>query len=378
MNEQQASNGLEQDMHEAFEEFLKKPTTLPEDLIITLTNFLEEQDAHRCADVVRGYLQVFGRLMDLSLLDRVYITFDYEGTLASLDSGTGGGRVFSPTNDEIATGVAMAPSVLREGKWKSVIVINAAYARSLSFEIGESEDITEEQLEALREETLHILAHECGHVHDHAMQTKHLPPEAYSKKWSTFEYRLKEPAMACWGEYIAEFHAAGFGTKDTLHNYEEAFCQRLTAAWPAIIASIRQYRMHGRIDQVLSEVARQIRNVLLYAGYLLGYLAKQEQELEVAAPEAVGAAKEHFPLGAFLSRIRTELHALHDRYPKFDSLDVFTPLSDVIHDMYKSAGVSFIEKDDGTLRVEIPHRDDTMPSLEEQFDFVSKMGSTKA
>ena len=87
---------------------------------------------------------------------------------------------------------------------------------------------------------------------------------------------------------------------------------------------------------------------------------------------------EHFPLGAFLSRIRTELHALHDRYPKFDSLDVFTPLSDVIHDMYKSAGVTFIEKDDGTLRVEIPHRDDTMPSLEEQFDFASKMGSTKA
>ena len=285
VSEQQASNDSEQDVEKTFEEFLKKPTTVPEDLIITLTNFMDEQDAHRCADVVRGYLQVFGRLMDLSLLDRVYITFDYEGTLASLDPGTGSGRVFSPTNDDIATGVAMAPSVLCDGLWKSVIVINASYARSLSYEIGESEDVTEEQLEALRAETLHILAHECGHVHDHAMQTKHLPPETYSKKWSALEQRLKEPAMACWGEYIAEFHGAGFGTKDWLDNYEKVFCQRLTAAWPAITASIRQYRMHGSVDQVLSEVGRQIRNVIIYAAYLLGYLEKHEKGLGTAAPK---------------------------------------------------------------------------------------------
>ena len=136
MSEQQGGNDSEQDVEKTFEEFLKKPTTLPEDLVITLTNFSDEQDAHRCADVVRGYLQVFGRLMDLSLLDRVYITFDYEGTLAALDPGTGSGRVFSATNDDIATGVAMAPSVLRDGVWKSVIVINAGFARSLSCEIG--------------------------------------------------------------------------------------------------------------------------------------------------------------------------------------------------------------------------------------------------
>lgn len=36
-----------------------------------VTDFSDEVDAHRCADVLRGYLQVFGRLMDLSLLDHV-------------------------------------------------------------------------------------------------------------------------------------------------------------------------------------------------------------------------------------------------------------------------------------------------------------------
>ena len=283
---------------------MKKPTTLPVDLTITLTNFLDEQDAHRCAEVVRGYLQVFGRLMDLSLLDWVYVTFDYEGTLASLDVGTGSGTVFKPTNDEIATGVAMAPSVLRDGIWKSVIVINATYARALSYEIGATDDVTQEQLEALRAETVHILAHECGHVHDHTMQTKHMPPESYSKKWSAFEHRLKEPAMACWGEYIAEFQGAGFGTKDTLDNYEKVFCQRLTAAWPAITAAIRQYRMHGSVDQVISDVGLHIRNVIIYVAYLMGYLEKTEQGLGTAAPRLCPQPKSIPRLAILSNRLR--------------------------------------------------------------------------
>ncbi len=224
--------------------------------------------------------------MDLSRLDRVYITFDYAGTIASLDLGTGSDTVLKPTNDEVATGVAMAPSVLREDGWKSVIVINASYARSLSYEIKASEDVTQEQLNALRADTLHILAHECGHVHDHAMQRMSLPAETYSKKWTPIEHRLNEPAMACWGEYIAEFLGAGFGTKDTLSNYETAFCDRLKAAWPAMTASIRQYRMHGNISQVISEVGIHVRNVVIYAAYMMGYLSKTEQNLESGVPKA--------------------------------------------------------------------------------------------
>ena len=373
MDELESSNEpSETEANKAFDEFMQKPTTLPSDLVITLTNFADEQDAHRCANAVRGYLAIFGRLMELSRLDRVYITFDYAGTLASLDLGTGSDTILKPTNDEIATGVAMAPSVLREDGWKSVIVINASYARSLSYEIGGSDDISKEQLDALRAETVHILAHECGHVHDHAMQSRSFPSETYSEKWTPFEHRLKGPAMACWGEYIAEFLSAGFGTKDTLSNYENAFCDRVKAAWPAVTACIRQYRMHGSIDRVISEVGVHIRNIIIYAAYMMGHLAKKEQNLETGAPQAVQTAKDHPELGSFIERIQDELHALHDQYPDFRSLDVFTPLSAVVHDMYKKAGLTFIENENGSLRVVIPHRSDTMPSLAEQVQFVAK------
>jgi hypothetical protein len=373
MDEQKPSSDIsENDADKTFEEFMQKPTTLPTDLVITLTNFPDEQDAHRCANVVRGYLEVFGRLMELSRLDRVYITFDYEGTLASLDLGTGTDTILKPTNDEVATGVAMAPSVLREDGWKSVIVINAGYARSLSYERKVDEDVAEEQLAGLRAETLHILAHECGHVHDHAMHWKSFPVDTSSKKWTPLEYRLKEPALACWGEYIAEYLGAGFGTKDTLSNYEDAFCERLQAAWPAITSSIRQYRMHGQVDRVISDVGAHIRNIIIYAAYMMGYLSNAEKTLETDASKAGQTAKDHPELGCFIERVQKELHALHDLYPDFTSLDVFVPLSEVIHDMYKTAGLTFIESSDGTLRVEIPHRADTLPSLSEQYEFLSK------
>ena len=338
MDETHSSTEATAEVDQSFEEFMQKPTTLPDDLVITLTNFTDEQDAHKCADVLRGYLQVFGRLMDLSDLDRVYVTFDYEGTLASLDRGFSAVNVLTPTNDEIATGVAMAPSVKREDGWKSVIVINAAYARSLSFEDDGSPVEDKEQLEALRAETLHILAHECGHVHDHTAQTKNLPEDSYSKTWSPIEHRLKEPAMACWSEYIAEYLSAGFGTKDTLSNFETGFCDRLEYAWPAMTKAIRQYRMHGHVDQVISEVGIQIRHVIIYAAYLLGYLSRTGQRLNSHALKATQHLDLHPELGAFVDRLEHELEALHEQYPSFTSLDVFNPLSELIHDMVQESG----------------------------------------
>lgn len=350
---------------------MQRPTTLPEDLVITLTNFTDEQDAHKCADVLRGYLQVFGRLMDLGRLDHVYVTFDYEETLASLDRGFSARNTLTPTNDEIATGVAMAPSVKREDGWKSVIVINAAYARSLSFEDDGSSGVSKEQLEALRAETLHILAHECGHVHDHTQQTQNLPEDTYSKTWSPLEQRMKEPAMASWSEYIAEYLSAGFGTKDTLKHYESGLCDRLRAAWPAITRAVRQYRMHGDVDQVISEVGLQIRHVLITASYLLGYLSRTGQSLDSHAPSATNDITMYPEMGGFVKRLQQELKALHELYPAFTSLDVFESLSGLVHDMYKRAGLTVTPNQDGRLRVDIPHRADTMPSQQERLDFIS-------
>jgi hypothetical protein len=131
--------------------------------------------------------------------------------------------------------------------------------------------------------------------------------------------------------------------------------------------------MHGNIDQVISEVGLHIRNVTIYASYLLGHLSQIGQSLESGASEAARETENHSELGGFIKRLEHELHVLHDQYPEFTSLDVFTPLSEVVHDMYKKAGLIFIENDDGTLRVDIPNRADTLPSWKERLEFLSKM-----
>jgi len=68
MEQEETNESSQANADQTFQEFLKKPTTVPVDLTITMTNFLDEQDARRCGDVMRGYLDVFGRLMDLRKL----------------------------------------------------------------------------------------------------------------------------------------------------------------------------------------------------------------------------------------------------------------------------------------------------------------------
>ena len=76
-------------------------------------------------------------------------------------------------------------------------------------------------------------------------------------------------------------------------------------------------------------------------------------------------------MGIFIERLGQELEALHEQYPSFTSLEVFDPISEVVHDMYKRAGVTFTLDENGRLRVDIPHRADTLPSWQEQIEFMS-------
>jgi hypothetical protein len=100
------------------------------------------------------------------------------------------------TNDEIAVSIAMVPAVMHEGEPRSVMVLNAAFIGVL----GETE--TPEN-EAARRETIYILAHECGHVHDLAMQTTAFPDAMLKMRLPYRDGILLGIAMACWDEYIA-------------------------------------------------------------------------------------------------------------------------------------------------------------------------------
>ena len=353
-----------------FDEFLRQPTTLPEDLDITCTNFADQADAQKTADVVRVHLTIFGRLMDLNGLAQVFLTFDYPGTLAKLDRGFPAKNVLQPTNDDIAEGVAMAPSVKRDGFWKSVIVLNARYARALSYEPEPSfPDV--EGLRKLKAQVVHILAHECGHVHDLAIKVKSIPQETLEKAWNRKEFILMGTANACWDEYIASRLSACYGNEETLEGLESSFVARLELAWPVITKSIRLYRMHGNVGRVLNEVALEIRKVLVYASYLLGHLAGLELLLADGAPKATAALKQSAEFAPFIERLQTECETIYAQYDKLPNLDVFDSLAELVQDVFQCAGLAITQDGDNT-HVAIPHREDTMPSFSEQAEFMQQ------
>jgi hypothetical protein len=126
---------------------------------------------------------------------------------------------------------------MHEGEPRSVMVLNAAFISVL----GESE--TPEN-EAARRETIYVLAHECGHVHDLEMQTAAFPDSMLKLKLPYRDGVLLGIAMACWDEYIACLLSASFATGSTLLAYEETFCKALGGAKGRADAGIRQYRMH--------------------------------------------------------------------------------------------------------------------------------------
>ncbi len=225
-----------------FEAFLARPTTLP-DVTITLIGFASEELANQLAAILRAHLSIFGRILDLSGLAQVYVSYDYRSTLATLERGFETNRPLSPTEDEVAVGIAMAPAVVREGKVKSVIVLSAPHFASLLQSQETPENVSE--LEQLRDLVVHTLGHECGHVHDRELQARCFPEVLLKQSWSPAQEALVGTAFACWEEYIASRLSAPWGNEQTVPGFEDAFCSRLESAWATMVRSIRHYRCMG-------------------------------------------------------------------------------------------------------------------------------------
>jgi len=107
------------------EEFLARPCTLG-NCEVTLSGFQDDADARDVWNHLQNWLNVFGRIMNVVRLHRLTITFDYAAALAQIDQGTGTGDFVTPTNDEFATGVAMAVPILVDGVPRIHLVGNAA------------------------------------------------------------------------------------------------------------------------------------------------------------------------------------------------------------------------------------------------------------
>jgi hypothetical protein len=351
----------------AMEDFARLPSTMPP-IGIDMSGYPTEELAKSVGEAINTWLHLFGKILNLKRLKQVVVSYNYNEALAAVDQEAPVSGPLTATNDEIAVGIAMTPTVLRDGEAMSVMVLNATYMAVLAVEE------TAENA-ALREQMIYTLAHECGHVHDLDIRATCMPDIILKRRLSFRDGILLGIASGCWDEYMACRLSAFIAKESALRPLEDTFCTALERAKDRANAAIRQYRMHADVSRVTKEVAEIYKRVMVYAAYMLGHIDGTEGDVAVLAPKALDALERQPYFKPFFSRLHDELRAMHSIYGEWKGLDVYEPLKQLADDLLKLGGIDIQPRADETVYVAIPFSAETIPTLEEQKTFLAAKNS---
>ncbi|PTM88394.1 hypothetical protein [Mycoplana dimorpha] len=320
--------------------------TVEEERPITVPNIsigvqgMEEKAGEKLAYCVGDYVRELSRYINLERLDGITIAVDYKEALLALDRGYETEHRLTPSS-ELVEGVAMAPSVIRDGVLKSHLVLNAAYIYSLPDEEDEH-----------YAHSLHLLAHECAHVELTMTTDKAFPDTLLKTMYNDAADACEGQAeTACWDEYAACRIAAPFG-RDPLGDYSEAFITHLMETMTRANACIRRYRTDHDHDRILSEVVRYYQNLMTSGSYLLGHM--DGRSLTMDDVPAVRDALEGHWFAPFFERLCTALRKLSSRYGQWEDRTEFAPIGEIFIDVLGEGGFFFQWDRHGNCGFRIP------------------------
>ena len=325
-----------------------RPTTTPDSFVVSARAFDSEDRARQVGALIGTCVRELSRQLDLSRLDGVTVAYDYAQALLDLDRGYE--TTFRLTaSDTHVVGIAMTPSVIRDGTLKSHIVLNAAYIAPL-------EDFKHESFGFV----LYTIAHECAHVEvtykfDTAfpgvlLRTAHANARI-GYRWQTI--------LACWDEYAATMLSAGFGTAPT-ENYEDTFLKCLRETRQQVNNHIMAYRIHRSIDQILGEIYVAYGNLMKFAAYHLGNLRGLGRNVSEMA-RTTEALEGHW-FAPYFTRLENALKEIAKDYGKWTDKAAFESVGDLVDDLLAQGGIHYCRRPDGSLYINIPFTSETMPS----------------
>lgn len=334
---------------EAEDEWLGRQPTLPPDCAITFKGFADD-DAKRLHETIGQIIYALSHIFDLERLDGVTVAFDYPSALANLDRGTGSPSTLKPTTEN-GQGVAMAPSVIRDGTVKAHIVLDARVA----FLLEKGQDDDDDWKVAFG-----LIAHECAHV-QLIKDIHHALPDLASRRSTdiTDEFTWGV-AVACWDEYGACRLSADFG-EHQLKWYEDLFIAALSNARERANDFIRAYRLHADIHRLLAEVGPIYKQLITFAGYLIGHIdgfSKNPAE----AIHAQEALQGHWFAPHYIE-LAVAFRALWERYGKWASLHEFDHLKTIALNVMRDGGIEFRRMDNGQTYIDVPLTPSTTPAI---------------
>jgi hypothetical protein len=291
----------------------ERPTSCPSDIQFSFHNF-DEPTVQETSQVLSTVLRELGKIIDISKLDGVTISYDYDEALAGLDRGYSSTYKLIKTT-EFGTGIAMTPAVIRNGEIKSHIVLHGG--------------ISEKLLRAEHEDwgfAFHTIAHECAHVETTAAYDRCFPNELLQKKLGSLREILRSKIIkACWDEYAACRIAASIGS-DPLLGYEQTFVIALSQTDSKIRDFVRNFKVRDA-DQFVASIFGCYENLLKFSCYMIGALDGTSRDLDICR-DAKNALSNHW-FAPHFSNLQQTCQKLAENFNKWTSKDDFETIGDI-------------------------------------------------
>lgn len=317
--------------------------TLPTSVSVNLVGFENEEQANRVANETVNCTREISRFINASRLDGITISHDYERSLLNLDRGVPNLAPLARTNDA-AIGVAMSPAVIRNDIVKGHMILFAPLAIAL---LGDNEDAIKD--------TIYILAHELGHIHDLRMRDIAFPNTILQKSPSNyFEACLSRLTACCWEEYIACKLSAPFSPRQTQY-LNEIFVDTLTCTKVQVDEQINSYRSHGDINHLFNFSAYRYGSLMKYASYLIGHIHGVGSDIKTELPETFALVNNSYFQTTF-HKLENDLTELHTSYGNWHNPSVYDNLKQTCLDCMSRAGLELIPMNDGQMYVGVPFR----------------------
>lgn len=336
-------------MDEQAESSPDRAPTAPESIPVSVRcAFEDEQHATAFAHLIATWVRELSRDIDLSRLDGITVAGDYNQALLDLDRGYETSHELKPS-DEYAVGVAMTPSVIRDGNLKSHMVFNAGIVAPL-----DNVD------DPLFPQALHVVVHECAHVEVMAKFDRAFPNVLLRKSYDNIHDGIRwQIILACWDEYAATWISATYGENPT-EAYEATFIEMLGRARNEANERIKSYRVHRDIGQVMEEVYGIYGNLMKFAAYHLGNMAGRGLSIE-DLPKTKAQLEGHW-FAAHFEALGALCRALADSYGDWKDTVPFEAIGDLVDEIVEEGGVLVTRSAKAGLYIDIPFSPETMPA----------------
>jgi hypothetical protein len=303
-------------------------------------------DPAALARELRLLMEEMGRIFDLSRLDGVTFATDYPEALRELDRGYVATLPLTPSDGRVV-GIAMTPTVIRNGELKSHMLLNANVFFGVLHE-GRSGRM------------LHLVAHECAHVELNAAYDLAFPETLLRQRVNMREGTRSQITLACWDEYAACRRSAGYGDNPA-PEYEYTFLDHLRDARERGNEFIKAYRLHGEVSQIIREVTGVYGDLMKFASYFLGNAAGiQRPWRDFAAVNEALSGSWFLP---YFERLDAGLAGLYDVSGDWPDHSGFDAIGDLGEEVMEDCGMIFFDSPThpGEVGVRLPFTPETMP-----------------